>query len=160
VGGGCSPTPTRTGPRIGLNYQQIPVNAPAAPVHSYSTEGAMRIRNVSDPVYAPNSKGGPRADSEHFKPPSWYVDGEIMRSAYVSHAEDDDWGQAGTVVREVLDDAARDRLVSNVTGHLLGGVTEPVPERAFRYWKNVDKNLGDKIEQGSAPGNPDRLTRP
>src|SRR5580704_8524736 len=76
----------------------------------------MRIRNVSDPVYAPNSKGGPRADSEHFKPPSWYVDGEIMRSAYVSHAEDDDWGQAGTVVREVLDDAARDRLVSNVTG--------------------------------------------
>jgi catalase len=115
---------------------------------------------VSDPVYAPNSKGGPRADSEHFKPPSWYVDGEIMRSAYVSHAEDDDWGQAGTVVREVLDDAARDRLVCNVTGHLLGGVTEPVPERAFRYWKNVDKNLGDKIEQGSAPGNPDRLTRP
>jgi catalase len=50
VGGGCSPTPTRTGPRIGVNYQQIPVNAPAAPVHSYSTDGAMRIRNVSDPV--------------------------------------------------------------------------------------------------------------
>lgn len=49
---------------------------------------------------------------------------------------------------------------ATVTGHLLGGVTEPVPERAFRYWKNVDKNLGDKIEQGSAPGNPDRLTRP
>jgi catalase len=129
-------------------------------VHSYSKDGAMRIRNVSGPVYAPNSKGGPRADSEHFKPPSWYVDGEIMRSAYVPHAEDDDWGQAGTLVREALDDAARDRLLSNVTGHLLGGVAEPVLERAFRYWRNVGKNLGDKIEQGSAPGNPDRLTRP
>lgn len=70
VGGGYSPTPTRTGPRIGMKYQQIPVNAPAAPGHSYSTDGAMRIRNVSDPVYAPNSKGGPQADSEHFKPPS------------------------------------------------------------------------------------------
>ena len=125
-----------------MNYQQIPVNAPAALVHSYSKDGAMRIRNVSGPVYAPDSKGGPRADSGHVKPPSCYVDGEIMRSAYVSHAEDDDWGQAGTMVREVLDDAARDRLVSNVTGHLLNGVTEPVLERAFRYWKNVDETEG------------------
>ena len=55
-------------------------------------------------------------------------------------------GQAGTMVREVLDDAARERLVSNVVGHLLNGVTEPVLARAFGYWRNVDKNLGDKIE--------------
>ena len=64
------------------------------------------------------------------------------------HAEDSDWGQAGTLVREVLDDAARERLVSNVTGHLLNGVTEPVLECAFQYRKNVDRDLGDKIEKG------------
>ena len=52
------------------------------------------------------------------------------------------------MVREVLDDAARERLVSNVVGHLLNGVTEPVLERAFGYWRNVDKALGDKIESG------------
>jgi catalase len=56
--------------------------------------------------------------------------------------------QAGTMVREVLDDAARERLATNVVGHLLNGVTEPVLVRAFEYWHNVDKNLGDKIEQG------------
>ena len=33
-------------------------------------------------------------------------------------------------------------------GHLLDGVTEPVLQRAFPYWRNVDKNLGDKIESG------------
>jgi catalase len=27
-------------------------------------------------------------------------------------------------------------------------VTEPVLQRAFEYWHNVDKNLGDKIEAG------------
>ena len=43
------------------------------------------------------------------------------------------------MVREVLDDAARERLVSNVVGHLLDGVTEPVLQRAFAYWRNVDK---------------------
>jgi len=68
--------------------------------------------------------------------------------AYIPREQDDDWGQAGTMVREVLDDAARERLVTNIVGHLLNGVTEPVLLRAFEYWHNVDKDLGDKIEQG------------
>ncbi len=75
-----------------------------------------------------------------------------MRAAYTLHAEDDDWGQAGTLVRDVMDDAARDRLVSNVVGHLSTGVSQPVLERAFEYWHNVDKATGDRIaahfEQG------------
>jgi len=132
--------------RMGVNYKQIPVNTPKVPVHAYSKDGAMRVRNATDPVYAPNSKGGPVADSAHHRPPSWYSDGEMVRTAYTLREQDDDWGQPGTMVREVLDDAARERLVSNVAGHLLNGVTGPVLERAFGYWRNVDKNLGDKIE--------------
>jgi Catalase len=72
----------------------------------------------------------------------------MVHAPYVAHAEDDDWGQAGTLVREVLDDAARERLISNVTGHLLNGVTEPILVRAFQYWKNVDADLGKAIEEG------------
>jgi len=135
--------------RLGANYQQIPVNAPVCPVHSYSKDGAMRVQKVSDPVYAPNSYGGPAAELGRLpRVPSWYADGEIMRTAYVDHAEDDDWGQPGTLVREVMDDAARTRLVDNVVGHLLNGVSEPVLERAFGYWRNVDKALGERIEEG------------
>jgi catalase len=131
-----------------VNYKQIPVNSPVVQVHSYSKDGVMRVRNVADPVYAPNSKGGPAADSEHLVPVGWYADGDMVRSAYTLHADDDDWGQAGTMVREVLDAAARARLVSNIVGHLLDGVTEPVLERAFEYWRNVDKDLGEKVEAG------------
>ncbi|MCE3549919.1 catalase [Pseudonocardia sp. RS11V-5] len=135
--------------RLGGNYQQIPVNAPVVPVHSYSKDGAMRMHKVSDPVYAPNSYGGPAADTERYgRVPTWQVDGELVRSAYVDHAEDDDWGQPGTMVREVLDDDARARLVDNVVGHLLNGVSEPVLERAFEYWHNIDKEIGDRIESG------------
>ncbi|PKV95969.1 catalase [Amycolatopsis echigonensis] len=135
--------------RIGANYKQLPVNTPVAPVHSYSKDGSMRYAKVSDPVYAPNSKGGPRADTERYGTPAgWHADGEMVRSAYVDHAEDDDWGQAGTLVRDVLDDAARERLVDNIVGHLLNGVTEPVLKRAFEYWHNVDKDLGDRVESG------------
>jgi catalase len=138
--------------RLGVNYKQIPVNAPVAPVHTYSKDGAMRIENRTDPVYFPNSKGGPRAYPERYAPPSWYADGDIMRAAYEAHAEDDDFVQPGNLVRNVLDDAGRDRLVGNIVGQLLNGVTEPVLQRTFGYLRNVDQNLGDRVEKGVRDG--------
>jgi catalase len=140
--------------RLGVNYKQIPVNAPKVPVHSYSKDGVMRTVNVSDPVYAPNSKGGPVADPALTAEPLWHADGDLVRAAYTLRRDDDDWGQAGTMVREVLDDDARDRLVANIAGHLLNGVTEPVLRRAFQYWKNVDQTLGDRIEKAVRDGRP------
>ena len=47
-----------------------------------------------------------------------------------------------------MDDAQRDRLVSNVVGHLSQGVTPPVLERAVEYGRNIDKELGDRIANG------------
>ncbi len=135
--------------RLGVNYKQIPVNRPQSPVHSYSKDGQMRIDNVSDPVYAPNSKGGPKADGERYpESATWSADGEFTRAAYTLRKDDDDFGQAGILVREVMDDEQRERLVSNVVGHLKAGVSEPVLERAFDYWCNVDKEIGDRIRKG------------
>jgi catalase len=133
--------------RIGPNYNQLPVNAPKSEVNSYSKDGAMRIRNASDPVYAPNSYSGPKADPSRTAEALWYTDGEMVRSAYTLRRDDDDFRQANTMVREVLNDEQRARLVSNVSGHLLGGVSEPILLRAFDYWKNIDKEIGDRIEQ-------------
>ena len=82
----------------------------------------------------------------------WAADGEMVRSAYALRAEDDDFGQPGTIVREVLDDDARDRLVSNIAGHLLQGVSDKVLARAFQYWKNVDQELGERVEQAVGAG--------
>ncbi|GAA3602687.1 catalase [Kineosporia mesophila] len=135
--------------RLGVNYKQIPVNAAKVETHAYSKDGAMRMKNVADPVYAPNSYGGPAADpSRTDDGGTWSSDGEMVRSAATLHAEDDDFGQARTLVREVLDDAARDRLVTNIVGHLLNGVSEPILTRAFAYWRQVDADLGAKIEAG------------
>ncbi|MGV9408653.1 catalase [Nocardia sp. NPDC003693] len=136
--------------RIGANYKLLPVNSPhAAPAHSYSKDGQMRYTNVSDPVYVPNSKGGPHADPEASGPVvGWHTDGEMVRTAYILRSDDDDWGQARTMVRDVLDDAARGRLVDNIVGHLLNGVGSDVLARAFEYWRNVDKELGDRVEAG------------
>ena len=38
--------------------------------------------------------------------------------------------------------------MTNVVGHLLDGVSEPVLQRAFEYWRNIDKDLGQRVEDG------------
>ncbi|MED7949464.1 catalase [Kitasatospora sp. NPDC058406] len=137
--------------RIGPNYAQLPPNRPHVPVHSYAKDGPMRFDPARTAApYAPNSKGGPAADPKVYDDPSagWQTSGDMVREAYSLHAEDDDWGQAGTMVRKVLDDAERDRLVSNIVGHLKGGVSDPVLDRAVQYWRNVDKALGDRVASG------------
>ncbi|MGH3562283.1 MAG: catalase, partial [Mycobacterium sp.] len=136
--------------RIGTNYNQLPVNAPKVDVHSYSKDGAMRFRNASDPVYAPNSVGGPKADPARAAEMRWYADGEMVRQAYTLRKDDDDWSQAGALVRNVLDDGAWERLASNIIGHVSDGVAEPVLSRVFEYWHNVDPDLGKKVEEGCA----------
>ena len=40
----------------------------------------------------------------------WQSDGELVRSAVTLHPEDDDFGQAGTLVREVLSDPQREAI--------------------------------------------------
>ncbi|KXS38901.1 catalase [Modicisalibacter tunisiensis] len=135
--------------RLGVNYKHIPVNAPVAPVHSYSKDGAMRINKVSDPVYAPNSKGGPAADGERYPTDStWEAHGQMVRAPYALRRDDDDYGQANALINQVMDDAARERLVNNVVGHVAGGVKEPVLSRVFEYWKNIDAEIGRRIEEG------------
>jgi catalase len=117
----------------------------SVPTHPHHLGKAVRIRDdearvrpfradfdaCDDPletVGPPNSKGGPKAD------PSRYPQiacGEFIYAAYTKRKDDDDFGQACTLVRKVMDDAQRDRLVSNVVGHLKNGATKPVLERAL-----------------------------
>ncbi len=93
------------------------------------------------PVYAPNSFGRGYADDEGPVAEGWEADCEMVRQSYVLHAEDDDWAQAGLLVREVFDDAARDRFVDTVAGALSG-----VRDDVIEYWKNVDAEIGKRIE--------------
>jgi catalase len=134
--------------RIGTNFHQLPVNKPRTEVDSYMFDGQMAFEHSgSRPVYAPNSYERGWADGAGSPEETWQTDGEMVRSAYVLHAEDDDFGQPGTLVREVFGDDQRDRLVEQVSGSLLGGLTPEVLERALEYWKSIDAEVGKRIEE-------------
>ena len=140
--------------RIGPNFHQLEVNRPInGPQNHYTIDGPMRVEHTGNQaVYAPNSEGRSFADGQGPAEDGWEADGEMVRSAYNLHAEDDDFGQAGTLVREVWDDALREQFCQTVAGHLLGGVHGEVLERAFWYWDQVDAACGAKIRQLVAEG--------
>ena len=140
--------------RIGTNYLQLPINQPKVPVHSYNKDGGMRYQHSGNqPVYAPNSYGGPKADPD-FMDTVWGVDGaEMIRAAATLHSEDDDFGQPGTLVREVMNDAEREHLASNIIGHATNAVTPEIQRRVVEYWTNVDADLGARVAAGIQSGN-------
>jgi catalase len=137
--------------RIGANYTQLPVNAPKSPVNSYAKDGSMRYayNEPTTPVYAPNSYGGPAADTERWGTEgAWEFEPTMVRTGYVQHPEDDDFGQARTLVNESMDAAARERLIGNVVGHASNGVSEDVLKRVFAYWTKIDAEVGAAVEKG------------
>ena len=71
----------------------------------------------------------------------------MVRSAARLHAEDDDFGQAQTLVRDVYTQDERDGLVETVVGSLVGtDVVEPVLSNVIDYWKKIDAEVGAAIE--------------
>ena len=141
--------------RIGPNHEQLPINAPKVPVHSYNKDANMAYHHSGDqPVYAPNSYGGPQADPENAADIGWQVEAaEMGRYATKKHAEDDDFGQPGTLYREVMDDEKRQLLVDNIVGHASDGVSEPMQQRVVAYWTKVDESLGARVAAGLGVGN-------
>jgi catalase len=135
--------------RIGANYEQLPINAPKAPVNSYMKDGPMAYGHSGDqPTYAPNSYGGPKADPA-MELPAWMVEAaEIGRYAYELHADDDDFGQPGALVRDVMDDTDREHMAANIVGHASQDVSDDVQRRVIGYWTNVDADLGARVAAG------------
>ena len=148
-----SPTPTRTAPGSGSTTSRS--RSTSRSRRCTATPRTARCASPTSPTRC--TRPTPTAARRPTRSATdgaglWAADGEMVRTAYTLRADDDDWGQAGTLVREVMDDAQRDRLVANVVGHLSDGVSEPVLLRAFEYWQNVDAEIGARIEQAVRAG--------
>jgi len=112
--------------RIGAGYERLPINSPRAPVDDRDEEAPMTVADLS-----------------------WSVEtAEVGRLADARHAEDDDFSQAGTLYRDVLDDRERDELVANVVAHAGADVTDEVQDRVVAYWTQVDAELGARVASG------------
>ncbi len=143
--------------RIGTNFHQLPINRPRVPVNTYMFDGHMNFEHSgAGATYVPNSCGRSWADETGAVEDGWEADGEMVRSAYTLHHEDDDFTQPGILVREVMDEDQRSALVEQVAGSLRAGVREPVLSRVFQYWTNIDPAIGRRVIDAVQSGAPSR----
>ncbi|WP_225976597.1 MULTISPECIES: catalase [Corynebacterium] len=149
--------------RVGANAHHLPVNRPLNEVNTYAKDGAMayEFNDPSDPVYSPNAYAkGAGTDDDKETSGSGVTVGvagdlglwdethgtDFTRGAYVQHPEDDDFAQPGLLYREVLDDAARERMAGNIA-RAMAGVSEQVEQQVYEYWAKVDPHLSQRVKE-------------
>jgi len=130
--------------RLGVNFQEIPVNAPKVPAHSYHRDGSMRVdgNHGATKGYHPNSFGEWQAQPAYKEPPL-ALDGPLDH--YDQYEDDDCFYQAGDLYRLMTPDK-RDLLISNTAANI-APVTSNVKYRHAAHCYLADEEYGRRIAE-------------
>ncbi|MDE1162331.1 MAG: catalase [Acidobacteriaceae bacterium] len=120
--------------RLGVNYSQIPVNAPKCPFHSYHRDGKTRVDgNVGAATsYEPNSKGE-WLEQLDFREPS--LQGLGAADHWNFRDDDDDYYSQPRALFLMFSSEERERLFANTARALFGAR----PEVQQRHIGNCEK---------------------
>lgn len=105
--------------RLGVNHDQLPVNRPRCPVHTYHRDGLMAggDNGGGSVNYEPNSFGGPQHDRRYVEPPL-ALDGDAWRYDY-RELDDDYYSQPGELFR-LMSPEQQQALCSNMAANMAG----------------------------------------
>ncbi|MEC5398567.1 catalase [Uliginosibacterium sp. H1] len=130
--------------RLGVNFNQIPVNAPRCPFHSYHRDGAMRVDANAGalPAIVPNSRGEWQDHPELAEPPLAI---EGAADHWDHRADEDYFTQPGLLFR-LMSDAQRQALFDN-TARALGDASAEVKSRHVANCSKADPAYGEGVKQ-------------
>ncbi|KAJ2907199.1 peroxisomal catalase [Zalerion maritima] len=135
--------------RLGVNYQQIPVNAPLKAFNPFQRDGSMAVNGNygANPNYPSSYRG---LTYQTVKPTNSHEkwSGEAV-TALFGPVVDDDYVQAKGLW-DVLGrtPGQQDNYVQNVAGHL-SGAHQATRERTYEMFTKVTPELGQKIKQAT-----------
>ena len=135
--------------RLGINHTRIPVNTPqgvASGATNYGRDGAMRFDDNGGrrKNYEPNSFDGPRESGEPLY--AGLESGAVSgTAAWTSHAEDDDFVQAGSLYR-LMSSEEQVRLIDNIADSLSQVGRDDIVERAIGHFRAADPEYGARVE--------------
>lgn len=132
--------------RLGVNHEQIPVNAPKGTnAYTNQRDGFMTIQNNygSTANYYPNSVNNyGEVKSEKDAPEIYLKEATIAR--HEQKNTDDDFYQAGELYRRVLSDTDKEHLISNIAGHL-GNALKRIQYRQTALFYKADSEYGTRV---------------
>lgn len=132
--------------RLGVNHDQIPVNAAHCPVHSYHRDGMMRVDGNEGGTkgYAPNSIG--EWETKGHNNPMLAMSGMIGHHSPYDDRTDDCFYQPGDLYR-LMTPEQKTALINNTCGDIMP-VTENVKYRHAAHCYLADKEYGTRIAEG------------
>ncbi len=132
--------------RLGVNHDQIPVNRPRCPMHSFHRDGFMRVdgNNGATKGYSPNSIGEWEVNKDTPNLYSW-VNGDAERYDYHNDRTDDCFYQPGNLYRLMTEDK-RKLLISNTAADIMP-VTENIKYRHAAHCYLADKEYGTRMAE-------------
>lgn len=139
--------------RLGVNYEQIPVNKCPFMVNNYERDGHMRIDGNGEdtPNYFPNSFDDIYPDSSYKEPP---VPMDSMVADWHDRnglGENDHYTQPGLLFTKAMNDYDRHNLVSNIV-EAMSGITgdkkELIINRQLCHFFRANVNLGVAVAKG------------
>ena len=118
--------------------------------------GATIVGVTNEPERKPTTttaSANPAARDEHSltvgpRDPTVLHDHRLVQTMQAAIAADDDFVQPRALYRDVMRQAHRDHLVSNVVANASDGVTADVQARVVDCWTEVDAEFGARVAAG------------
>ncbi|KAL9116080.1 MAG: hypothetical protein Q9227_000449 [Pyrenula ochraceoflavens] len=135
--------------RIGVNYQQLPVNAPRTgfKTGNFQRDGAMAFYNQgSRPNYLSS------IEPIHFRERSVNYDkthGHFIGNAvsWLSMISPEDFNAPRALWERVFDEGAKERFINNVSGHMANCKKEEIIKRQIAIFREVSEDLASRLEK-------------
>ncbi|KIJ53411.1 hypothetical protein M422DRAFT_155306 [Sphaerobolus stellatus SS14] len=130
--------------RLGVNYQQLPVNAPVVPVSNFQRDGqGLFISQGSRPNYQSSIQPLTYSKRSYYTAEhEQFIGAAVLDLTEITEL---DFEQPRALWQKVFDDGARSRFISNVAGHLGGAKSAEVKARQLSVFAAVDQGLSDRL---------------
>lgn len=138
--------------RLGVNYEQIPVNKCPFMVANYQRDGLMQTEDNggATPNYQPNSFDSIVVD-ESYKEPPMQLESNTADWFDRNKDDDDHYTQPGLLYRNVMSDKDRENTVSNIISSM-SGISSPkkdeIIHRQLCHFFRADNQLGNAVAKG------------
>jgi len=128
--------------RLGVNFHQIPVNAPRCPFHSYHRDGKMRVDgNYGSAVaYSPNSEGEWASQPDYREPPLSIKGG----ADHWDHRADDDYFSQVRDLFLLMSDNQKQALFDN-TARAISGASDEIKQRHIANCTKAHADYGQGV---------------
>jgi len=138
--------------RLGVNYEQIPVNQCPYATTNYQRDGHMQTGNNGggNANYRPNSFDDIAVD-EKYKEPPMQMESNTADWFDRNENDNDHFTQPGMLFRNVMNDQDRINLVSNIVGsmkEICGEKKDEIINRQICHFFRIDIQLGTKVAKG------------